>query len=85
MLMTAAAVRVLIEHVTTAVAVGGVAGGCSNLITSIGTGKDPDQVSATGCKTDLSMFIPADRGRYLRYYKQVSVMSAGWNSTWLNA
>lgn len=35
------------------VGVGEAAGGCCNLITSNGTGKDPDQVSATGCKTDL--------------------------------
>lgn len=55
-----AVVRVLIEHVmpvvvtaAAVVAVGAAAGGCSNLITSIGTGKDPDEVSAMGCKTDL--------------------------------
>lgn len=35
------------------VAIGGAAGGCSNLITSIGTGKDPDEVLGTGYKTDL--------------------------------
>lgn len=64
MLMTAAAVvlviRVLIDHVmlvvvtaASVVAVDGAAGGCSNLITSIGIGKDPGKVPATHCKTHL--------------------------------
>lgn len=54
-----AVVRVLIEHImpvvvtaTAVVAVGGEEGG-SYLITSIGTRKDSDEVSATGCKADL--------------------------------
>lgn len=52
-LMIAAVVGIFIEHVmlvvvVTAVTVGGAAaGGCSNLITSFGTGRDPAETSCT--------------------------------------